>query len=129
VKKLLVLLALISTASAFSQTAAISFDGDYERREWRTKERPLPDTDLSIDGMTGRFQQYISKKTKADACSGRTVPVEVSSINGDRITFTVKLSSIMAQCNDFTATFRYISANGKSGLGLPNSDEVMFVKK
>jgi hypothetical protein len=35
----------------------------------------------------------------------------------------------MAACTDFTATFRHVAANGKSGLALPNSDEVMFVKK
>lgn len=128
-QKLLILLALLSTASAFSQTAVISFDGDYERREWRTKDRPLPDTDLSIKGMAGSFQQFASKKTKADSCSGKTVPVEVSKVDGDKITLTVKLSNIMAQCLDFTATFRHITANGKAGLALANSDEVMFVKK
>ena len=128
-KKLFVLLALISTTSAFSQTAAISFDGDYERREWRTKERPLPDTDLSIKGMTGNFKQFTSKKTRADNCLGKAAPIEVSKIDGDKITFMVKLSEIMPQCTDFTSTFRYITANGKSGLALLNSDELMFVKK
>ena len=128
-KKLLVLLALAFATTAFSQAVVVSFDGDYERREWRTKDRPLPDTDLSIKGMTGNFQQFASKKTRSDTCSGKAVPVEVSKIDGDRITFTVKLSTIMAQCQDFTATFRQITANGKSGLALPNSDEMMFVKK
>jgi hypothetical protein len=131
VKKLFILLALVSASQAFSQTvsAPISFDGEYERREWRTKERPMSDSDLTISGKTGNFKQFVSKKTRADNCAGKSVPVEVSAIEGDKITFTVKLSSIMAQCSDFTATFRYITANGKTGLALPNSDEVMFVKK
>jgi hypothetical protein len=128
-KKMMLLLALMATASAFGQTITSSFDGSYERREWRTKERPLPDTDLTIKGAAGTFQQYASKKTKSDACSGKTVPVDVVKVENNKITLTVKLSQIMAQCQDFTATFQTISANGKSGLGLPNSDEVMFVKK
>jgi hypothetical protein len=53
----------------------------------------------------------------------------VAAIEGDKITLIVKLSNIMAQCSDFTATFRYITTNGKTGLALPNSKEVMFVKK
>ncbi|MEY4295991.1 MAG: hypothetical protein RLY82_1679 [Pseudomonadota bacterium] len=130
-KKLFIFLAIVSASQAFSQTAttSISFDGEYQRREWRTKERPLPDTDLSIKGTGGSFHQFVSKATRNNPCFGKVVPIEVSKIEGDNITFTVKLSSIMAQCADFTTTFRYTTANGKSGLALPNSDEVMFVKK
>jgi hypothetical protein len=131
VKKLFILLTLVSASQAFSQTvsAPISFDGEYERRGSRTAERPLPDTDLSIKGMGGSFHQFMSRATRSNPCFGKVVPIEVSKIEAEKITFTVKLSSIMAQCSDFTATFRYITANGKTGLALPNSDEVMFVKK
>jgi hypothetical protein len=128
-KQLLLLIALASAASAFAQTTPISFDGDYERREWRTKDRPLPDTDLTLKGNAGNFQQFASKKMKGDSCTGKTAPVDVQKTEGNKITFAVKLSSIMPQCNDFTATFQLITMNGKSGLALPNSDEIMFVKK
>ena len=128
-KKILFLLAMIFVSSAFSQTIASSFDGNYERREWRTKDRPLPDTDLSIKGMSGSFHQFVSKATRNNPCFGKVVPIEVSKVEADKITFTVKLSTIIDQCADFTATFRYLTVNGKSGLALPNSDEMMFVKK
>jgi hypothetical protein len=131
VKKLFILLALVTTSQVFSQTATtpVSFDGDYERREWRAKERPMLDSDLTISGKSGSFKQFAPKKVRTDSCAGKAAPVEVSAVDGDNITFTVKLSSLMAQCTDFTATFRYITANGKTGLALPNSNEVMFVKK
>ena len=87
------------------------------------------DSDLTIKGNTGTFQQFAMKKAKTDACSGRMVPIEVVKKDGDTITLTVKLSDIMSQCQDFTATFKSISAGGKSGLALPASGEVMFVKK
>ncbi len=128
-KTLSILLSLALTTSAFAQTAAISFDGDYERREWRTKERPMPDSDLSIKGTAGSFKQFASKKTRGDNCMGKSAPVEVSKIEGDKITLLVKQSSLMADCRDFTATFRYVTVNGKTGLALPNSDELMFIKK
>jgi hypothetical protein len=128
-KALIFILALTSAVTTFSQTASPSFDGEYQRREWRTKDRPLPDTDLTIKGLSGSFHQFVSKATRSNPCFGKVVPIEVSQIEGDKITFTVKQSSIMASCTDFTATFRHVVTNGKSGLALPNSDEVMFVKK
>jgi hypothetical protein len=132
-KKLLILLATLPVATAFAQatnpSADASFDGNYERREWRTKDRPMLDSDLTIKGKTGSFHQFSMKKSKTDNCAGRTVPIEVLNTEGNKITFTVKLSQIMPQCNDFTATFQSVSSNGKSGLGLPNTGEVMFVKR
>ncbi len=128
-KKMILLMALIATSSAFAQTTTTSFDGNYERRDWRTKDRPMLDSDLTIKGNTGTFQQYAIKRSKSDNCAGRSAPLDVVKVEDNKITLTVKLSQIMSQCQDFTATFQLINVNGKSGLGIPNSDEVMFVKK
>ena len=128
-KKLFALLGLLVTVTAWSQVAATSFDGNYERRDWRGKAQPMLDTDLMIQGNAGSFQAFAPMKSRVENCAGRQVPIEVQKIDGDKITLLVKQSSIMSQCKDITATFQFVTVNGKSGLAIPNTNDIMFVKK
>jgi hypothetical protein len=82
---------------------------------------------VEFTGETGSWQALQGSRT--NPCAGRSMPVALSAISPDGFQMTVKRSSVVSGCADFSVDFKKVDENTYKGKFSDNGADVTIARR